>query len=576
MKKTFLGFSLLWLIVLIELWQLDLHSLQKWVIHTYQLDHIQAQKLQNHLLTPNSWRLMQIFISIFVCSGLLFLAFFLKKISLATKIFLHFLQNQSKTFLQPFQNLSKTEKIAALFTFCLLNTFILYNLHHNIPHIDEAFSYVHYASKGFLVSALYYPNPNNHIFFNLNAAFWDIFISNKVWVIRLPSFLSFLALQILLFRYFLLRYSFLNSLLAVLVFSLLSPVQAYAIMGRGYLLQMLFLWLSVHFLIKLNQEKLEIRKAPHLEKEELGVVWNRQAHSTTAFCFILTNYLAFYTIPTFLYYFLALGILAFISSLPNFSKIYFLAKCYWVVLILVGLTYLPILLLNGKANLFSESWKRAAQQAFSENKYEYLATFGDFWIGIENTYWIFWLIIGLAVLLIGFQKIRGSINLKNNVLAYFIPLPFLILLLMFLQKALIPERVWLGLAISWLMVVVVASQSFKKYASIALALFIFAEVFVLFYQKNEQSENEYTNFVKIYPTIPFRKGEQIFSNDLVYQNLIAFYNLQEQKGLQVDYSFKGKPYAWIIVEKNYKAQLPNGYFLWQETPYVKILKKLEP
>jgi hypothetical protein len=555
MKKTFLGFILLWLILLIKLWQLDLHTLQNWVIHTYQLDNIQTQKLQNHLLTPNSWRLMQIFISIFVCSGLLFLAFFLKKISLATKIFLQFLQNQSKTFLQAFQNLSKTEKITTLFTFCLLNVFILYNLHHNIPHIDEAFSYVHFVSKGFIVSALYYPNPNNHIFFNLNVAFWDIFISNKVWAMRLPSFLSFLALQVLLFRYFLSHFSFVNALLGLLVFSLFSPIQAYAIIGRGYLLQMLFLWLSVHFWVKLSKD---IPRKVNMAG------------------FLVSAWAAFYTIPTFLYYFLVLGILAFMSNLPNFSKSYFLAKYYFGVLVWVGLTYFPILLLNGKENLFSESWKKAAQQAFDEKKYEYLATFGDFWIGIENTYWIFWLIIGLSLLLLGFQKLQNSINNKQNELAYFIPMPFLTLLIMFLQQTLIPERVWTALAISWVMLVVVASQSFKKYASVALALLIFAEVSVLFYQKNEQSENEYTNFVKVYPTIPFRKGEQIFSNDLVYQNLIAFYNLQEQKELQVDYSFKGKPYAWIIVEKNYKAHLPNGYFIWQETPYVNILKKLEP
>ena len=542
-------------VFLLIIWQIPAIALQNWIIDVYHLDSQQTHKLKESILSPSSWLLLQVFISIFLAIVLFLIVVFQEKISLATKIFLHLLQNQSKTFLKAFQNLSKTEKITFFFTLCLLNGYTLYNLHHKIPHIDEAFSYVHFSSKGFLVSALYYPNPNNHIFYNLIASFFDIFISNKTWAMRLPSFLSFLALQVLLFRYFLSHFSFVNALLGLLVFSLFSPIQAYAIMGRGYVLQMLFIWFSVHFSVKLNGEN----------RRKINIVG-----------FLVSAWVAFYTIPTYLYYFLALGILAVASSLANLSKIYFLAKCYFGVLILAGLAYLPVLLLNGKANLLSESWQAFAKQEFVKNKYLYFANFGDFWMGIENTYWIFWLIIGLSLVLLGFQKLQKAINKKQNEWVYFIPMPFLALLIMFLQETLIPERVWTALAMSWVMLVVWASHFFKKYASVALALLIFAEIFVLFYQKNGQSENEYTNFVKVYPTIPFRKGEQVFSNDLVYQNLLAFYNLQEKKGLEVDYSFKGKPYTWIIVEKNYNAHLPNGYFLWQETPFVVVFKKLEP
>lgn len=545
MNKIFLIWVLLACIGLFWLWQKDIISLQNWIIETYQLDAVQSEKLKSQILSPENYFSFQIFVSLLLigCSALFFYRSNQLGKSLQAAIFLS--QECFKTFLKPFQNLSKTNRVTLGLVFSLLNAYTLYRLGHKIPHIDEAFSYVHFASKGFLVSALYYPNPNNHILYNLCVTFWDIFLPNKIWAIRLPSLLSFLLLQILLFRFFVLRFSFVVSLLAVLFFSLLSPVQAYSIMGRGYLLQMLFLWLAVLFLMK-------ILESPSPKSKQI--------------LFVLCSWAGFYAIPTYLYYFVSLGCLALIFSLRDLRKIFTLIKIDFIVILLVIFVYLPVYLLNGKANIFSESWQEFAKQEFVAKKYEYFANFGDFWIGIEDCYAFFWGIVGILAVMFLLQK-------KNKNSFLLMLMPVLALLIMFVQQSLLPERVWIGFALTWTMLLLLASQSLKKYANFLVILMVLGEVFVQFYQKNHPKNEGYANFAEVYPTIPFEKGQKVFSNDLIYQNLLAFYNLQDQKGLEVDYSDKAKPYEWIILEKNEKQKIPKNYFIWKETPFVMIFKR---
>ncbi|MFN3316065.1 MAG: hypothetical protein ACK40K_04575, partial [Raineya sp.] len=301
MNKYLLVFGFLALLLLVFIWQIDASDLQNWAIDTYNLDETQTQKLQTSLLNSRNWLWIKIFISFFSLITLTLFFYFQKQCKNLIKDLLKDFQTLLKSCLKPFQTLSKTQKITSIFIFCLLNGYVLYHLHHKIPHIDEAFGYVHFIAKGVFVSALYYPNPNNHIFFNLISTFFDVFVPNKIWVMRLPSFLSFLFLEILLFRFFLVKYSFSVALWATLFFALLSPVQAYAIMGRGYLLQMLFLWLSVHFLVKILQNN---------------------SQKIDKILFVFFSWAAFYTIPTFLYYFLALAMASLVLILPNFVKMY--------------------------------------------------------------------------------------------------------------------------------------------------------------------------------------------------------------------------------------------------------------
>lgn len=545
MKKILIFWIISTVFGLYIIWQADVVFLQNWVIETYQLDELQTTKLQTAILSPDNFFLLKVFISVFFCFVPLLFIWQAKQLLQVATVLRSYLQAQFKIFLKPFQNISTSKLIIWGLSLVAINIFALYRLHQKIPHIDEAFSYVHFASKGFWVSALYYPNPNNHILYNLCVAFWDIFLPNKIWAMRLPSFLSFFILQILVFRFFITKFSFAISLLAVMFFALLSPVQAYSTMGRGYLLQMLFLWLFCIFTLKVLNEPSE------------------RGHQVL---FVLLGWAGFYTLPTFVYYLLAIGLLALFLAFPKPKKIFVLMQSCAALILIVILTYLPIFLLNGKANMFSENWQEFAKQEFVTKKYEYLANFGDFWIGLEDSYAFFWAILGGFALMFLWQK-------KEKSSLLFVLMPIVVLLIMFAQQNLIPERVWLGFALSWTMLLILASQPLKKQGNVLMILIILGEVFVQFYQIKNQKNEGYANFAEVYPTLPFERGQKIFSNDLIYQNLLAFYNLQDQKGLVIDYSHKAKTYEWLILERNENLQIPENYFLCKETPFVMIFKQ---
>lgn len=154
MNKSVTISALFLFVLLLFFWQIPTPTLQNWIISKYHLDTQQAKKLEESILNQTSWLMIRVFVSIILAILLAFIVIFQKIIIFEAKATYTVFQKQFKTFLKPFQNLSKTEKFASFFVFCLLNAYTLYNLHHKIPHIDEAFSYVHFASKGILVSAL--------------------------------------------------------------------------------------------------------------------------------------------------------------------------------------------------------------------------------------------------------------------------------------------------------------------------------------------------------------------------------------------------------------------------------------
>jgi hypothetical protein len=55
---------------------------------------------------------------------------------------------------------------------------------------------------------------------------------------------------------------------------------------------------------------------------------------------------------------------------------------------------------------------------------------------------------------------------------------------------------------------------------------------------------------------------------------LSFYNIQDNKKLEIDYSLKDKSYDWLILDKNLKIDISLlDYELFKESEYVKIWKK---
>lgn len=562
LKVIFLVLGLLFFTFSLAVWQVSYESVLTWVAHSYPFDEAQWKKLTSQILNPQNFRYVQIF-STFGGLLLALISFWIQRKVLQLQSFLERLKQdfllKVSSFCYSLQKMNKIQKITIVI-FLLVS--ILYNsflLNFKIIHIDEAFSYVHFASKGFWVSALYYPNPNNHILLNLWVSLWEDFFGNKLWAIRLPSMLCLLFLQVLLFRFFLKRNSFQVALALVLIFTLLSPIQAYSVSGRGYLLLTLWVWLSGNALLQI------LEKVPQNKR----AVWEKIS-------FFLASIAGFYTIPLFLYYFAGF-LLSFagivLLQFKSYKNLIFKNLMLPVssIFVAVFFLYLPILLLNGSENLLATSWQNEAGKQFRESFWSYWQDFGDFWLGIEGAYAVF-----LLLLLLGFAVFLKSSSQTSLQTKFWLLLMISALILMILQQKLLPQRTWIAMAIPLVFVL----ENFliripKFYQNLSLAFTISALISLQVYQVRTypQIHSAYVDCFQKIGTLRLKANEKIFSNDLIYQNLIAFYNLQEKWGVQVDYSYKNKNYDWVILDKSLDVPLNlANYQKVQETVWVEIWK----
>lgn len=563
LKVIFLVLGLIFFTFSLAVWQISYESVLTWIAHSYPFDEVQWKKLTSQILTSQNFRHIQIFSTL---AGLLLalISFWIKTKTLQLQSFLETLKQDFLLkvlfFCYPLQKMNKIQKIIAII---LLLASLLYNsflLNFKIIHIDEAFSYVHFSSKGFWVSALYYPNPNNHILLNLWVSLWEDFFENKLWAIRLPSMLCLLFLQILLFRFFLQRNSFGVSLALVLIFTLLSPIQAYSVSGRGYLLLTLWVWLSGNALLQIL-EKVQKNKRTVLEKIVL----------------VLASVAGFYTIPLFLYYFagflLSMTLVILLKFKDN-KRLMFRNLMFPVLIILLAVffLYLPILLLNGAENLFATSWQNEAGRQFREFFGAYWQGFADFWIGIEGSYLVFGVFL---FVLLGLElKNLAKTSLQTQ---FWLFLMIFAIALMILQQKLLPLRAWVTMAIPMVIILedfLTRVSRFWQNTSLTfiISVLIASQIYQIY--TYPQSHSAYIDCFQKIKTLQFKANEKIFSNDLIYQNLLAFYNLQEKWKIWIDYSFKDKAYDWIILDKTLpnKLRLEN-YQKLVETDWVEIFRK---
>jgi hypothetical protein len=281
--------------------------------------------------------------------------------------------------------------------------------------VDEAFSYVHFVSKGFLTSAFYYPGPNNHIFYSELCVVTDLIFNDPAWVMRMPSMLAGLALTAFIFMTLKKHIGFHVATLSAIIFSLTEQANFYSTQGRGYILFTFFVFLAAYSLMQVlfHQRKLYL------------------------FLFIVTSVLGFYTLSVFLYPFASMFLWSLFIVWKTRDRIMLIkvAGIYSLISILVLVLYLPVLLLNPSEVIFGNAWV-SSQDDFYSRLPAYLIRVNDFWWG------------GRLSLLLSLAAITGLIrmSLKQNgrwILSAIILLLFVPLIMIVIQKVLPFERVWL-------------------------------------------------------------------------------------------------------------------------------------
>jgi len=153
-----------------------------------------------------------------------------------------------------------------------------------LPWYDELFTYRYFISQGPIVSAAFWPLPNNHIFFSVLSSFLNIF--NPYVALYGISYIS--ALGTLIFLYLLVKkFSSKNfAILAIIIYGFMRHSNFLSVQGRGYSLATFFLMLSLYCLYNII----------FLEKE----------HKRYYILFALGLWLGLWTLPSSIYWVLAI------------------------------------------------------------------------------------------------------------------------------------------------------------------------------------------------------------------------------------------------------------------------------
>jgi hypothetical protein len=515
------------------------------------------QQFRASFLTPQKFIILRaILLIIAALYGLLF--FFIRPSQLV--VFINEIKKDAilvcRDVLEEIRSFSFSEKIIVSGILLFITGVHLFYFFRLPMFIDEAFSYVHFVSKGFLISASYYPGPNNHFFYSELCVLTDLFFDDPVLVMRLPAFVSGLILSTSLFLVLKKYLGFKVALLSIIIFSLSEQINFYSSQGRGYMLFSLFVFLSFY---SLGQFLFNARKFYLL-------------------LFVVSSVLGFYTIPVFLYPFSSM----FLWSLfviwkkhdrPLFFKTFAL---YFSIVVLVLILYLPVFLVNPPEVIFGNPWVSSPADFYSRFP-QYLLQLNNFWWSDNFS------------LLFSSAALAGLIWLgaKNNIsiVVAIILLFFFPWLMIFIQKVLPFERVWLyyllflSVGLSYLIINLICI--FTKDASwqkkIAIACTIVVLVFFTFFNYRileQETFSYYKELDKFFAKIDSMhlKNKNIQVTDADYNTFMRFHAIEKKNQLRVISSRDEitKP-DLLIMPKDQPLQDSSYIFLFQNS-YVKAYK----
>ncbi len=160
---------------------------------------------------------------------------------------------------------------------------------------DEAYTFIHFASRAFKHILADYSAPNNHIFHTILVGIAYRLFGGQPWVLRLPAFMAgtlmIPAMYITARRFF----SSSQALAASALIAVTPSFINYSVNARGYTILFLFALLLTNF---------------------AGILVIKQSKAALL-AFTLTAALGFYTIPIFLYPMAGISLWVFVTYLAN-------------------------------------------------------------------------------------------------------------------------------------------------------------------------------------------------------------------------------------------------------------------
>jgi len=451
---------------------------------------------------------------------------------------------------QSLQSLTASQKIVLLAVLALITLSRIYYYWLLPLQYDEAFTYIHLVHKGLLVSATYYPGPNNHVLFTEVASLLNKVLPSLL-ALRLPSLLGSLLFWLLLWDWFVRKIRFEWALLLATLLVLTPTLSVYAIMGRGYSLQLLCALVGFRTILA------------------------TQYVSIHRFAFVVSSVVGFYLVPTYLYVFVFLVIFKTSQLFHSKNRAYLKPWLLDLVIItlITSILYLPIILLNGLGAIIQNGWVQplSLDQWFSRFP-QYLASLAQALWGDEAglSVGIGFLFLLLVTFVLKPRKYFGMLGIA------------LLLLLLLVQQVLPPARTlqYLVLLPGWWMVEWLPTQTSHSTRTFAITFALSASL--LFYgitttQTLRHVAQTSQPHIEIARKITSeQRPQKIGVTHDTYAVFLQYFNAQNGGKHQIDIQpNEGMRYDWRIHSLKHTgkaAKLPSNAQLYLKNQEVIIYK----
>ncbi|MFN3404940.1 MAG: hypothetical protein ACK40G_12645 [Cytophagaceae bacterium] len=382
--------------------------------------------------------------------------------------------------------------------------------------IDEVNSYLFFVDKGFLVTAAYYPAPNNHILYNLVAGVFNLLGFSPELVMKLPAFIISIFLSVVIFAGIKRKVNYEVAFITTAIFSTSLHLMYYSVSGRGYILLVLMVFVLVYQGIK---------------------AFSGELIGQNLFLFIMAAVAGFYAIPVFLYPYVSFftGLILVLLIKKNYTGIKQVILASVVSVIFVLIVYSPVILFNGLSALISNSWVSAlSSKEFHLGLSDYIREVPSFLFGFDlASHYAFILVVmaGLTFLWVENKWEAGII-----IIAAFL-VPFLML---FVQKVLPFVRVWIylipviSLLISLWVYYPLESSKYKRTMIPLITALLLSFQFSLLNDSFLSKEDDYYKELDSYFSgINHQNGSSVLITDDAYGIYYRYYVLQNEGNTEI-------------------------------------------
>ena len=430
----------------IGLWMANYETLTNFVLEAVHKEDWRPY-FEQQVFPPSRFITLQYFALIFSLAWTFFTYWLYKKSSYFAKVLFDFWQ-QSLHIIR--QQIEQFERQEVLFFALLLVVFALrgmFQIYRYELQYDEAWTYNHFISNGFLISAIS-PN-NNHILYSLFACFFDYLPIDAKYSLRLPVYLGGFATCILFYVMVRSLWKWQWALVALAWFAFSPGICFYSMYARGYIFQVFFTILATWASLKVTSK---------IASNYFWLLW------------ILANILGFYSVPTYAYIWILLNVFL---SVHSFTKNTNWKPWIWsnlLVLSVTSLLYFPFLITNGLNTLVTIASTEAPQGEAFLNYQDKVADWILLGAGrLTPVYWL-WSLLVLFVLPVWRKIKNNSIRRVIELILLFLLFPSVLNLSSGTQP---PYRVWCFLTIFiGLIIPLIGSFYTSKIKSSSLLLFL--------------------------------------------------------------------------------------------------------